>query len=76
MLVDLPQSSARETRDFLAAHMDGLLAEMGHTDSLQFRRLLRARFDRLEEALRAIDGALERRASELSESLQHPPLAD
>lgn len=58
MRIDMTESAAREIRDFVAGRLDGLLAEIGHTDSPEFRRLLRVRLGLIEEALRAFDFAL------------------
>jgi hypothetical protein len=58
MRIELPQIHVQELREYVAARRDAMLAEIDHTDSSQFKRLLRARYDRLEEILRTLDAAL------------------
>ena len=58
MRVELPETHLQEVREYLAARRDAMLAEIDHTDTLEFRRLLVDRYDRLEETLAVLDRAL------------------
>ena len=58
MRIELPDTHVQELREYLVARRDAMLAEIDHTDSAEFKRFLRGRYDRLEEILRALDVAL------------------
>jgi hypothetical protein len=58
MRIELPQIHVQELREYVAARRDAMLSEIDHTDSSQFKRLLRGRYDRLEEILGTLDAAL------------------
>ena len=58
MRIDLPPTHLKELREYLSSRRDAMLAEIDHTDTSEFKRLLVSRYDRLEEILRALDVAL------------------
>jgi hypothetical protein len=62
MLIELSETQMQELREYLVSRRDIMLAEIDHTDSFEFKRFLRGRYDRLEEILRALDAGLSQEA--------------